>query len=47
MPNTIEERLAAIGPKTDRMEAVRTIGLFLAELEAGTVRAATRRQIDE
>ena len=42
MAITIEERLAAIGPKTDRMEAVRTIGLFLAELEAGSVRAAIR-----
>jgi 2,3,4,5-tetrahydropyridine-2-carboxylate N-succinyltransferase len=42
MTNTIEERLATIGPKTDRMEAVRTIGLFLSELEAGSVRAAIR-----
>ncbi|HEX3070302.1 MAG TPA: 2,3,4,5-tetrahydropyridine-2,6-dicarboxylate N-succinyltransferase [Thermoanaerobaculia bacterium] len=42
MTNSIEERLASIGPKTDRMEAVRTIGLFLAELEAGSVRAAVR-----
>jgi Tetrahydrodipicolinate N-succinyltransferase len=42
MANTIEERLAAIGPKTDRMEAVRTIGLFLSELESGSVRAAIR-----
>ncbi|HXH90648.1 MAG TPA: 2,3,4,5-tetrahydropyridine-2,6-dicarboxylate N-succinyltransferase [Thermoanaerobaculia bacterium] len=42
MTSTIEERLATIGPKTDRMEAVRTIGLFLSELEAGSVRAAIR-----
>ena len=39
---TIEERLAAIGPRTERMEAVRTIGLFLTELEAGTIRSAVR-----
>jgi 2,3,4,5-tetrahydropyridine-2-carboxylate N-succinyltransferase len=39
---TIEERLAAIGPATDRMEIVKTIGLFLSELEKGAVRAAVR-----
>ncbi|MEA2163123.1 MAG: 2,3,4,5-tetrahydropyridine-2,6-dicarboxylate N-succinyltransferase [Thermoanaerobaculia bacterium] len=39
---TIEERLAAIGPRTERMEAVRTIGLFLTELEAGAIRSAVR-----
>ncbi|MFZ2490299.1 MAG: 2,3,4,5-tetrahydropyridine-2,6-dicarboxylate N-succinyltransferase [Thermoanaerobaculia bacterium] len=41
---TIEERVAALnnaGDK-DRMEAVKTIGLFLAELEKGAVRAASR-----
>jgi 2,3,4,5-tetrahydropyridine-2-carboxylate N-succinyltransferase len=42
MAITIEERLAAIGPKIDRMEAVRTINLFLTELESGAVRAAVR-----
>lgn len=39
---TIEERLAALTPNTDRTEAVKTIGLFLTELEKGTVRAAMR-----
>lgn len=39
---TIEERVHALKTTTDRMEAVKTIGLFLAELEKGTVRAATR-----
>jgi len=39
---TIEERVHAIKNTTDRMEAVKTIGLFLAELEKGAVRAATR-----
>lgn len=39
---TIEERLAAIGPATDRMEIVKTIGLFLSELEKGTIRSAVR-----
>ena len=39
---TIEERVASLKTTTDRMEAVKTIGLFLAELEKGTVRAATR-----
>lgn len=38
----IEERLAAISPKTGRLEAVRTIGLFLAELESGSIRSAVR-----
>jgi 2,3,4,5-tetrahydropyridine-2-carboxylate N-succinyltransferase len=42
MTTTIEERLAAIGPRTERMEAVRIIGLFLAELESGAIRAAIR-----
>ena len=37
---TIEERMATLGPNTERMEAVKTIGLFLAELEKGSVRAA-------
>src|SRR5688572_11601249 len=39
---TIEERVATLKTVTDRMEAVKTIGLFLAELEKGTVRAAVR-----
>lgn len=39
---TIEERVAHLKTTTDRMEAVKTIGLFLAELEKGTVRAAVR-----
>ncbi len=39
---TIEERVAALKNTTDRIEAVKTIGLFLAELEKGTIRAATR-----
>src|SRR5229473_628106 len=44
---TIEERLAAIGPGTDRMETVKTIGLFLAELEKGTIRSAIRDEDGE
>jgi len=39
---TIEERVNALKSTSDRMEAVKTIGLFLSELEKGTVRAATR-----
>src|SRR5438477_3773432 len=39
---TIEERVNLLKSTTDRMEAVKTIGLFLAELEKGSVRAATR-----
>ena len=42
MATTVQERLAAIGPATDRMEVVKTIGLFLAELEKGTIRSAVR-----
>jgi len=42
MAPTIEERLAAIGPATERIKAVETIGAFLAELEKGTIRSATR-----
>src|SRR5205809_5822688 len=41
-PLTIEERISALGPNTDRLEAVKVVGLFLAELEKGTVRAALR-----
>jgi 2,3,4,5-tetrahydropyridine-2-carboxylate N-succinyltransferase len=39
---TIEERVGQLKTVTDRAEAVRTINLFLAELEKGTVRAAIR-----
>jgi 2,3,4,5-tetrahydropyridine-2-carboxylate N-succinyltransferase len=39
---TIEERVGALKTSTDRGEAVKTIGLFLTELEKGTVRAASR-----
>ena len=38
---TIEDRIKAI-PNADRTEAVKTIGLFLSELEKGTIRAAAR-----
>lgn len=38
---TIEDRVKALA-NADRTEAVKTIGLFLAELEKGTIRAATR-----
>ena len=39
---TIEERVASLKTVTDRMEAVKIIGLFLAELEKGAIRAAAR-----
>ncbi|HEU4522292.1 MAG TPA: 2,3,4,5-tetrahydropyridine-2,6-dicarboxylate N-succinyltransferase [Thermoanaerobaculia bacterium] len=39
---TIEERVGALKTTTDRMEAVKTIGLFLTELEKGTIRSAVR-----
>ena len=39
---SIEERVNALKSITDRMEAVKTLGLFLAELEKGAVRAASR-----
>lgn len=42
MAATIQERMGAIGATTDRMEAVKTIGLFLAELEKGAIRSAVR-----
>ena len=38
---TIEDRVKALG-SADRTEALKTIGLFLAELEKGAVRAAER-----
>jgi 2,3,4,5-tetrahydropyridine-2-carboxylate N-succinyltransferase len=39
---TIEERVQSLATTTDRMQAVKVIGLFLTELEKGSVRAATR-----
>jgi 2,3,4,5-tetrahydropyridine-2-carboxylate N-succinyltransferase len=42
---TIEERVKLLTTITDRAEALRTIGLFLAELEKGTIRAAERDDI--
>ncbi len=44
---TIEERVAALKSTTDHAEAVKVIGLFLAELEKGTVRAAARDDMGE
>jgi 2,3,4,5-tetrahydropyridine-2,6-dicarboxylate N-succinyltransferase len=44
---TIEERVAALKSTTDRAEAVKVIGLFLSELEKGTVRAAVRDDMGE
>ena len=38
----IEVRVRALAGITDRAEAVKTIGLFLAELEKGSIRAAVR-----
>lgn len=42
MALAIQERLAAIGSGTDRMEIVKTVSLFLAELEKGSIRSAIR-----
>src|ERR1051326_8263164 len=39
---SIEVRVRALANTNDRTEAVKTIGLFLSEIEKGTVRAATR-----
>jgi 2,3,4,5-tetrahydropyridine-2-carboxylate N-succinyltransferase len=39
---TIEERVRLLTSIGDRSEALRTIGLFLTELERGTIRAAER-----
>jgi 2,3,4,5-tetrahydropyridine-2,6-dicarboxylate N-succinyltransferase len=39
---TIEQRVSTLPNVTDRAEAVRIIGLFLAELERGTIRSAVR-----
>ena len=44
---TIEERVHTLKNITDRMEAVKVIGLFLAELEKGSVRAAVRDDMGE
>ena len=38
----LQERVEALGSVHDRMEAVRVIGLFLSELEKGTIRSALR-----
>jgi 2,3,4,5-tetrahydropyridine-2-carboxylate N-succinyltransferase len=43
----IEERVTALKPTTDRMDAVKTIALFLTELEKGNVRAASRDDMGE
>ena len=40
--SSIEVRVRTLSTITDRAEAVKTIGLFLAELEKGSIRAATR-----
>src|SRR6266849_9791979 len=40
--SSVEGRVRALSGSTDRAEAVNTIGLFLAELEKGSIRAATR-----
>jgi 2,3,4,5-tetrahydropyridine-2-carboxylate N-succinyltransferase len=42
MAESIQERLAAITPATERWQAVKTIGDFLGELEKGAIRSATR-----
>ena len=39
---TIEERVNALKNNADRAEAIKTIGLFLTDLEKGAVRAAIR-----
>jgi 2,3,4,5-tetrahydropyridine-2-carboxylate N-succinyltransferase len=44
---TIEERAATLKTTTDRTEAVKVIGLFLAELEHGAIRAAVRDDVGE
>lgn len=42
MTATMEQRIAVLETVQDRTEAVRIIGLFLSELEKGTIRAAMR-----
>ena len=44
---TIEERVNGLKTINDRAEATRIISLFLTELEAGTVRAASRDDMGE
>src|SRR5688572_21928759 len=44
---TIQERVDHLKTNPDRVEAVKTIGLFLAELEKGAVRAAQRDDMGE
>ena len=44
---TIEERINALKGHVDRTEAVKTLNLFLTELEKGTVRAAARDDMGE
>ncbi len=44
MAPAIQARLAAITPATDRATLLETIGLFLTELETGTIRSALRDQ---
>jgi 2,3,4,5-tetrahydropyridine-2-carboxylate N-succinyltransferase len=39
---SIEERVSTLKTTTDRLDAVKTVGLFLTELERGTIRAAWR-----
>jgi 2,3,4,5-tetrahydropyridine-2,6-dicarboxylate N-succinyltransferase len=40
--SSVEVRVRALSATTDRTEAVKTLGLFLAEMEKGSIRAATR-----
>jgi 2,3,4,5-tetrahydropyridine-2-carboxylate N-succinyltransferase len=42
MAESIQDRLAAITPATERWQAVKTIGDFLSELESGAIRSAAR-----
>ena len=44
---TIEERVQGLKTNPDRLEAVKTINLFLVELEKGAVRAAVRDDMGE
>jgi 2,3,4,5-tetrahydropyridine-2-carboxylate N-succinyltransferase len=45
--NVIEERVVALKTVSDRSVALKSIGLFLAELEKGTVRAAVRDDVGQ
>jgi 2,3,4,5-tetrahydropyridine-2-carboxylate N-succinyltransferase len=42
MAESIQDRLAAITPATERWQAVKTIDDFLGELESGAIRSAAR-----